>query len=457
MKQTILEPAKTIPVLAEADVVVAGGGPSGVMAAVAAARHGARTILVERFSCLGGVATMGLPIQGYCAENGEQIVMGLPEEFRQRLTAKGGAVDHFVPCKMHNPFLVVSPEAVKNVCQEMLLEAGVTVLLDTVAVDVAGTPDHLEAILVEGKSGRQAILGRFFIDATGDADLVARAGLPYTLAAPEELQASTLGVILSGVDKHAIQKHLLEDPAYYDLYPMLPREQIAHADYYIMAGLSNVARRAAQEGRFKELYGMVNFVTLPEPDMMYVNTVHVSGRSPCDTAELSALELAARTQTETVLAFLREYVPGFRDAVVVSTGPWLGIRESRIIDGLERLTIEDIRAGHISDKAIALGGYPYDFHQQDVGDNKVQFHKVPIYGIPYGCLVPKGAGNMLVAGKTISATREAMCSSRVMAQCMAEGQAAGTAAAMCAASGCAAPALDVALLRQTLLRDGATL
>ena len=457
MKQTIFEPAKTIPVLAEADVVVAGGGPSGVMAAVAAARHGARTILVERFSCLGGVATMGLPIQGYCAENGEQIVKGLAEEFRQRLTAKGGAVDHFIPCQMHNPFLVVFPEIVKNVCQEMLLESGVSVLLDTVVVDVVGTPEQLEAVVVEGKSGRQAILGRFFIDATGDADLVARAGLPYTLAAPEELQASTLGIILSGVDKRAIQRHLLEDPAYYDLYPMLPREQIANADYYIMAGLSNVAQRASQEERFKGLYGMVNFVTLPGPDMMYVNMVHVSGHSPCDTVDLSALELAGRTQAETVLAFLKEYVPGFQDAAVVSTGPWLGIRESRIIDGLELLTIDDIRTGHISDTAIALGGYPYDFHQKDVSDNKVQFHKVPTYGIPYGCLVPKGAGNLLVAGKTISATREAMCSSRVMAQCMAEGQAVGTAAAMCVAAGCTAPALDVSLLRQALLRDGALL
>lgn len=457
MKKKIQEAPKEIPVLTEADVVVAGGGMSGVIAAAAAARHGAKTVLVERFSCLGGVATMGLPIQGYCSDTGEQIVKGLPEEFRQRLIAKGGAVDHFVPCQMHNPFLVVAPEAVKNVCQELLLEAGVTVILDTIVADVVGDASHLEAVVIEGKSGREAILAKCVIDATGDADLVVRAGLPCSMAAPEELQASTLGVILSGVDKKKIQQYLLEDPEYYDLYALLPRDQIANADYYIMAGLANLIKKASEEKQFAGLYGMANFVTLPQDDMMYINSVHVSGHDPCDTMDLSQMELTARSQTETVVAFMKRYVPGFENATVVSTGPWLGIRESRIIDGHDQLTLDDIRSGRIPPTTIALGGYPYDFHQKDCDENKVQFHKVPTYGIPYGCLLPKGTTNLFVAGKTISATREAMCSSRVMAQCMAEGQAAGIAAAMCAAQGCTSEELDVAVLCDALKQDGARL
>lgn len=456
MIKTIQEPAKTIPVLAEADVVVAGGGMSGVIAAVAAARNGAKTILVERFSCLGGVATMGLPLQGYCSDTGEQIVTGLPEEFRQRLIARGGAVDHFINCKMHNPFVVVAPESVKIVCQQMLQEAGVTVLLNTVVTDVIGSPEHLEAVIVEGKSGRSAILGSYFIDATGDADLVVRLGLPCFIASNEDLQASTLGIILSGVDKTKIQKCLLEDPETYDLYPLIPREQIGNADYYIMAGLGNVIKKAMQEKQFENLYGMSNFVTLPD-GLMYVNSVHVSGQSTCDTVDLSELEQRAREQADIVVAFMKKYIPGFENAVVVSTGPWLGIRESRIIDGEALLTVEDISKGLIPDSTIALGGYPYDFHQKDSDDNKVQFYKVPAYGIPYGCLIPKASRNLFVAGKTISATREAMCSSRVMAQCMAEGQAAGTAAAMCVAKNCSSMELDLQELRAVLIRDGAKL
>lgn len=456
MNKVFQEPAKTIPVLAEADVVVAGGGMSGVIAAVAAARNGAKTILIERFSCLGGVATMGLPLQGYCRDDGEQIVTGLPDEFRQRLIARGGAVDHFIHCEMHNPFVVVAPESVKIVCQQMLQEAGVTVLLNTVVVDVIGVPDKVEAVIIEGKSGRAAITGSTFIDATGDADLVVRLGLPCSTASNEDLQASTLGIILSGVDKTKIQKCVLEDPETYDLYPLIPREQFGNADYYIMAGLCNLVKKAMQEKQFKGLYGMSNFVTLPD-GLMYVNSIHVSGQSTCETVDLSELEQRAREQTDMVVDFMRKYIPGFEDAVVVSTGPWLGIRESRIIHGEATLTLEDVKHGRISEDTIALGGYPYDFHQKDSDENKVQFYKVPAYGISYGCLIPKQTKNLFVAGKTISATREAMCSSRVMAQCMAEGQAAGTAAALCASKACGSMELDLQELRAALLRDGARL
>lgn len=455
MVKMIQESAREIPVLTEADVVVAGGGMSGVIAAVSAARQGAKTILVERYSCLGGVAVMGLPLQGYCCDNGEQIVKGVPEEFRQRLIEKGGAVDEFVYCKMHNPFVVVEPEAVKNVCQEMLLEANVTVILDTMAADVAGTSEKLDAVIIEGKSGRQAIVAKTFIDATGDADLVVRMGAPYSMAAIDKLQANTLGIILTNVDKKKFQKHLLEDPENFDLYPLLPREQVGNSEYFIMAGLTKIVEKASQEKKFEGIYGMCNFVALPREDAIYVNSIHVSGYNPCDTVELSLLEMEGRRQVEQVVDFMCRYIPGFENAKISTTGPWIGIRESRIIDGVDRLTLDDVKGGKVPEDTIALGGYPYDFHQKDTDDNKVQFYKIPPYGITYGCLIPKGTSNVFVAGKTISATREAMCSSRVMAQCMAEGQAAGTAAAMCALQGCKSTELNVSLLREQLIKDGA--
>ena len=455
--KTIYEQPRQTPVLAEVDVLVAGGGLSGVIAAVAAARHGAKTMLIERFSCLGGVAALGLPIQGYCCDTDEQIITGIPEEWRQRLVKNGGAVDHFIHCKMHNPFLPLDAEGVKLTCQEMLEDAGVELLLDTMVVDTVGTPEHLEGVIIESKSGRAAVLAKEFIDATGDADLVAGVGAPYTMAPPEALQANTLGLILSHFDKKKLQQALLEDPDYYDLYPMLPREQIGHADYYIMAGLSNIVRKAMKDSKYATLYGMTNFCTSPREDMVYVNSVHVSGRSSTDVRGITAMELEARKQAQVVVAFMREYIPGFENAELAYTSGWLGIRESRIIEGVEKLTLDDIKQGRIPDNTICLGGYPYDFHQQDNEAAKIQFYKVPPYGITYGMLIPKGTGNLFVAGKTISATREAMCSSRVMAQCMGEGQAAGTAAAICAAKGISSMNVDMPELHALLLRDGARL
>lgn len=457
MPLTIQEAPRSTPVLAQVDVLVAGGGLSGVIAAVAAARHGASVMLVERFSCLGGVAALGLPIQGFCCDTDEQIVLGIPEEWRQRLTANGGAVDHFTKCNMHNPFLVIAPEGVKLTCQQMLLDAGVQVLLDAMVVDVVGTCDHIDAVIIESKSGRQAIMAKQFIDATGDADLVSAVGAPFTMASDEALQANTLSIIMTGVDKRRLQKFILEDPETFDLYPMLPREQIGNADYYIMAGLSNIVRKVANDKRFEGIYGMTNFSTLPHDDTVHVNSVHVSGRNTCDVIGVTQMEMEARTQAQMVVKFMQEYIPGFENAKLTNTGSWLGIRESRIIEGLDTLTLDDIKEGRIPDTTICLGGYPYDFHQKDDKDAKIQFYKVPPYGITYGTLIPRGTQNLFVAGKTISATREAMCSSRVMAQCMGEGQAAGTAAAMCCKLGCTSTTLDIQALREELVKDGAKL
>ena len=345
----------------------------------------------------------------------------------------------------------------KLTCQEMLLDAGVSLLLDTMVVDVVGTKEHLEAVIIESKSGRQAILARQFIDCTGDADLVAHAGAPYTMASDEELQANTLSIIMTGVDKRRLQQFILDDPENFDLYPMLPREQIGNAEHYIMAGLSNIVRKVAADARFEGIYGMTNFSTLVHDDTMHINSVHVSGRSSCDAQGVTQMELEARKQAQMVVAFMQEYVPGFENAKLTNTGSWLGIRESRIIEGLDTLTLEDIKAGRIPETTICLGGYPYDFHQKDDQEAKVQFYKVPSYGITYGTMIPRGTNNLFVAGKTISATREAMCSSRVMAQCMGEGQAAGTAAALCCQLGCTSTQLDISLLRKTLLADGARL
>ncbi len=449
----IVEPERRIPLMEDRDVIVAGGGVTGVMAAVAAAREGSDVLLVERNASLGGVAAMGLPIQGYVNHDGQQIVKGLAEELRQRLVAKGGALDHFIPCEMHNPYLVVDPEMVKLVLSEMLRDAGVKVLLHTQVANVRMDGDRIDTVFVEGKSGREAFRAKVFIDCTGDADLAALSGAPFSIADAVSLQASTLNFILTNVDTEAVKKFVLECPEEYGLFPLLDGEQFFRSDRYIMVGLQGLAERARREDPQSALWGNVCYITLVAPGTVCVNSVHVDGYNACDTRDLSEIERLARERVHQTYGFYKKYVPGFENAALTATAPWAGIRETRILEGRRTLTLEAIRRGEIPPDSIALGGYPVDVHSPE--NNGLIFFKVPTYGIPYGCMLPQGVQNLLVAGRTISASREAMASSRVMAQCMAEGEAAGTAAALCAREGLTPEALPVERLRSALIARGA--
>jgi len=462
----IHEPARKTPIHKEVDVLVAGGGLSGVMAAVSAARSGAKTMLVERYSFLGAVATMGLPIQGYCASDGSQAVMGLADEFRRRLRAAGGATD-FIPCAMHNAYLVVDPESVKLICQRMIQEAGVDLLLSAPVVDLAMRENRIAAAVVEGKSGREAIVANQYIDCTGDADLVARSGGAFQMAKVHALQATTMNVQMAGVDIRAIQKLIRGDPSGNTLFPLLSREQVSTNERYIMVGLTEYLRRAASDNIDGLSWGNVCYITLVNEGTVCLNSVHISGLNPCDTGELTSIETQGREEAWKVAAFMKKYIPGFENAYIIATGPWAGIRESRNIKGIRTLTEADVRTGNIPEDTIGLGCYPIDFHIKGSANgseisaseekNGLKFEKVPLYGIPYGSLVPENSQNLLVAGRTISATRTAISSARVMAPCMAEGEAAGIAAAICASESSMPSALDADRVRSALLLRGARL
>lgn len=467
MELSIQEPRRPTPILYRVDVLVAGGGLSGVIAAVSAARSGAKTALVERYASLGAVASMGLPLQGYRASDGSQVVQGLAEEFRQRLTEMGGATE-FIPCDMHNPYVIVDPESVKRVCQELLVEAGVAVLLSAPAVDlILGENQQILAAIIEGKSGREAIVATQFIDCTGDADLVARSGGRFNMADLRALQAVTMNFQMAGVDIRAIQRILINEPSNNILFPLLSREQISTANRYIMVGLNEFVREAANSGKYRGLWGNACYITLVSEGIVCINSVHLGGLNPCDTTDLTSLEIRGREQAWKIADFMKTYIPGFSDSFIISTGPWIGIRESRIIQGLRTLNEDDVRLGKIPADSIGLGCYPIDFHSDMSGENTeikansnkegLKFEKVPIYGIPYGCLVPKDTRNLIVAGRSISASRTAMSSSRVMATCMAVGEAAGVAAAMCVYESCSPSALDVNRLRERLLLQGVRL
>lgn len=448
----ITEPQKNLPITEEVNVLIAGGGVTGVMAAVAAARAGASTLLVEARAHLGAVATMGLPLQGFCDRSGSQIVGGLAEEFRQRLIAIGGASD-FISCHMHNPFVVVDPECVKLVCQQMIEEAGVKLLLHTPVTAAIRGSKGIEVAIIEGKSGREALKAEIHVDCTGDADLAVRAGASCDMVSKEQLQASTLNMILGGVDTENIKQYIAEDPERYKLYHLLDRETLMNNQHFVLVGLQEFAKKAQNEHpEWEHLWDVVCYITLISKGTVCINSVHMDSLCGCETRDLTQIEMMGRRRAQHTLAFYREYIPGFENASLISTGPWAGIRETRILKGRERLTIDAICEGCIPDDTVALGGYPVDIHDPDT--NHLVFYHVPRYGIPYGCMLTEDVGNLLVAGRAISATHEAMASSRVMAQCMAEGQAAGQAAAMAVRDGILPGDLDVRRLRAALAEKG---
>jgi len=448
--RTLFEPARQIPVVADKDVVVAGGGMTGVMAAVAAARTGASTLLIEQYGSLGGVAQMHLPLQGYCDHTGTQIVQGLGQELVARLRAKGGAGD-FIPCELHNPFIIVDQESVKLVCQEMIEEAGVELYLHTWVGGVHMEGSRMRAVLVENKSGREAIAGKVFIDTTGDGDLAARAGAPFSVGRPEDglTQSVTLTFRLDNVNTERLRRCILDFPEKYDLY-IMPYTQFRTNRQHIVVGLKNLVDLAVAEGYQGMPCPRVIYTTGLTEGSAMVNMVHVHGVKCHDARDLTRGEMEARKQVPIVVEFLRRYVPGFEHATLTATSNFLGVRETRHIQGDYTLTGDDVLAGRRFPDTIATGGYPIDIHSPTGGE--VHLVRVPAYGIPYRCLTPVGQDSLLVAGRSLSADHTALASARVMATCMAMGHGAGVAAALAAQE--EIPTRQVAIPRlQSILRS----
>jgi hypothetical protein len=450
MMKKISVPAREIDVIAQKDVVVAGGGPSGVMAAVAAARMGASTVLIERNGCLGGALNMFLPIQGFVDREERQMVKGLAWELVERLRAQKGAYHKYTKCPQTNNLLIIDPEIVKLVCQQMVLEAGVEIHFHSIFSEVHLEHGNPSAVIVENKSGRQALQGKFFIDATGDGDLAARSGAPFLVGrtADKSTQAATLTFRVDGVDEDAVRRAILADPQLFDMYePMYAalRTDRKHS----LVGCQNLIKKAISEG-FPMPFGKVLTCSLMQDGAMLINMPHVGNVRCHEAKDLTRAEIETRNQVPIILEFLRRYMPGFERAELTATAPELGIRETRRIEGDYTLKMEDLRAGLRPKDTIGMCGYPVDIHSPD--GKTVDLELVPAYGIPHRIMIPKGLDNVLVAGRSISATHEALSSVRVMAPCMAMGHAAGVAAALAVRQKKTSRQIDIAEL-QTLLKE----
>lgn len=416
---------RSIPVYAEVDVLVCGGGPAGFCAAVAAARalsgraEGAgKVLLVEQCNCLGGIATAGghnhLCLYTSWGNSEEQVVAGLPYEMVQRVVEMGyGAWDH-TPGKQRGGSVDFELEGLKLATEQIAAEAGVELLYHTQFADAIVREGRVVGAYIQNKSGRQAVLAKRVIDCTGDADVAASAGAPWEMGRPSDhaCQPATLMFTIGGVD-----------------WPKV------HAAMQADSQLRNTWKRAQEAGDMEPFQSQIMgfWWTPTRPDQVGINFTHMVGVDCTSARSITDATIEGRRQAFHMIPVFRKYVPGMEKCYLISTAALLGTRESRRILGEHVLTDEDILAEKTWDDSIAYGSFFIDVHNctgPGMDEETLRPHRGFKYQIPYRCIVPREVENLLVAGRCISVTHRALGSTRVMPQCAALGQAAGEAAAV---------------------------
>ncbi|WP_197517372.1 FAD-dependent oxidoreductase [Microbacterium karelineae] len=437
---TVRLPARDVPVIGEYDVVVIGGGPAGIMAATAAARAGSATLLIERYGFLGGAGTMG-GLSTFCGLHARvgggdvRVIRGYADELLERLDDLDG---------LNAPHLSVADRimaqafdisAYKMAADDLVVSSGAELLFHASVQGVVAGDRGIEGVVVESKSGAGVVRGRFFVDASGDADVAALAGAPYERS-PHLLYPSLMFRI-NGVrpdeagDAWVTIRGLMEDAEAAGTHRFPRRKPIVRPQRNPLEWRSNLTQLSNEDG---------------------------SAIDGTDVRQLTRGEIQGRRQVRETFAFIRERTPGFQDAYVVDIAPQIGIRETRRIVGPYQLTEDDVLGCADFDDAVGVNGWPVEAHVR--GDVEFRFAAEGSRGfnqLPYRMLVPLRVDNLLVAGRCASMTQRGQSSGRVTGPCFAMGQAAGTAAHLALAGGTTASGVDVAELQRRLASDGAYL
>ena len=423
----ITEPARQTPVIKETDILVVGGGPAGITAAIGAAEGGSRVVLVEGNSFLGGNLTIGIPILGFLSRKGEPIIKGLPQRLIDRLKTVGAASEHQT-CPLHVSITIIDPEIVKTIAMKMLLEANVEIILYSHFAEALLDGDKITGCVFQTKGRREAILAQTVIDCTGDGDVAYRAGVPCEKGDQTGgMQPPTLMFRMDNVDTDKLRMCIAETPEKFQMDVIPPNYFATHARF-ITVGLRNLIDQA-REAKIEVVTDRTIIITGIKKGEAWINMTRVRGIDGSDAHSLTHGEIEARRQIDGLVRYLTGYVPGFESARFAMTAPFLGIRESRRMVGKYMFKREDILACRRFDDAVAVGSYPIDIHRP--GDNDCTMEWCDdCYDIPYRSLLPLNVRQLLVAGRCCGTTHEAMAATRVMSTCMALGEAAGRAAAL---------------------------
>lgn len=427
--KTVYEAARHIPVVREVDVLVVGGGPAGFTAAAAAARHGARTVLLERYGYLGGLASGGLVLymDALADKSGQRVIGGLPWKVLERCRRMGGTAEDG-PLAIH-----VDSEILKVAADQVCMEAGVELRLHSWAAAAYVQGNAVRGVIAESKAGREAILCKVCIDATGDGDIAALAGVPCDV----RTQRIGLNLKLGGIDRQRFSDYQREHADELRAHIAELRAMGGHA---LWPGLTPYS----QAGVY-----WINILGLAHRNQPDIRSVaeHVDeavanfagGLSSLSVEDLTFCETTLRRQLLMSVEYYRQHIPGFEHVMLLSFATQLGVRDSRRIHGLHQLTKAEMNAGRAPADAIGRAG--------------CGFCQAPYYEVSYGCLVPGARDGLLVAGRCISADDYAQQAVRLIPPAMMTGQAAGTAAALAARRGIEPRTVDTGELRALLAAD----
>jgi FAD dependent oxidoreductase len=450
--KTVTESARQVPVIAEVDVLVVGSGPGGLAAAIGAARAGVKTMVVERFGCLGGnITVVGVESLAWYRREKTVDSVGLGVEFEQRAKAMGATAP-----EPQSKSEALNADMFKVVADNLVQEAGVIPLMHALAIDTIADGDALRGIIVHSKSGRGAILAQRIVDATGDADLAAYAGAPFHMTPREKMLPVTVMFSVAGVDRRRFLDYVAENPTTYKDWGLnWDIQKGGKEDDMFSPYLEKPFNQARAQGvipaGLKSIGGTWSTIN-DAGEATYLNMIHLTEVDGTNVWDLTRGEIEGRAQALQAIKALNHFAPGFEKARLRTFGMTIGVRDTRKIEGRYNLTEHDVRNQARFDDSVGIFPEFIDGYGVLVLPTTGRY-----FQIPFGALVPQKVRNLLVAGRCIAGDAISHAAVRSMMCCTVAGQGAGVASAIAVKDGVDSADVSVVRLQAELLRQGVRL